>query len=63
MTDRISYTRRALPQESKQIPPPRLGRPHEPQPPAPKRDLPPNGSDALPLFTAVIPSTRIATPH
>jgi len=63
MTDRISYTRRTLPQESKQVPPPRLGRLAEPRPLAPKKDLPATGSDPLPLFTAVIPSTRISTPR
>jgi len=63
MTRRISYTRRSLPQESKRIPPPRLGqpvdRPYVPQ----KRALPFKGSQALPLMTTVIPASRITAPH
>lgn len=63
MTLRIGYTRRVLPQESKQVPPPRLGKHPEPQLLAPKKALPSHGSDPLPLLTAVIPATRIATPR
>lgn len=63
MAIRMSYTRRALPQESKQVPPPRLGRQPEPQPTPQKKGLSPHSSDTLPLLTAVIPATRIATPR
>ncbi len=63
MTDRISYTRRTLPQESKQVPPPRPGRFAEPNPLAAKKDVPATPSGPLPLFTAVIPSSRISTPR
>jgi|APIni6443716594_1056825.scaffolds.fasta_scaffold114627_3 hypothetical protein len=63
MAKRMSYTRRALPQESKQVPPPRLGRQPELQPTTLRKGLPPHGSETLPLLTAVIPATRIATPR
>lgn len=59
----IGYTRRTLPQESKRVPPPRMGLPNElPQVPQ-KKAASFKGSEAFPLMSTVIPASRITAPR
>jgi hypothetical protein len=59
----IGYTRRTLPQESKRVPPPRMGQPVDlPQVPQ-KKAASFKGSEAFPLMTTVIPASRISAPR
>jgi hypothetical protein len=59
----IGYTRRTLPQESKRIPPPRLGQPFDtPQVPQ-KKVATFRGSESFPLPATVIPASRICAPR
>jgi hypothetical protein len=61
MAKRVAYSRRALPQESKRIPPPRSGQSTPPSPAT--RKTPSLQGSSLAPANLILPVSRISAPH